>query len=200
MVYSYLNGLALGLSFIFAIGSQNAFVLRQGLRGEHVLAVILVCAVSDAIFVSAGVLGIGAIVRAFPDLITWLTWGGAAFLIFYGIMSFRRALRSNEALNPYEAERASLIPTLATAFVLTWMNPHVYLDTVVLLGSISTTHGENAKIFGAGAVTASFLFFFILGYGARILRPLFSHPMSWRILDGLVGVTMFLIAFSLLSH
>ena len=193
----FVQGFLLGLSLIIVIGAQNAFVLRQGLRGEHVLGVVLVCAVSDAILVSAGVLGFGAIVENLPWLTRWLTWGGAAFLLFYGLRSFISAFRSSEALDPAKREREAFWPTIMTAVLLTWANPHVYLDTVVLLGSISTGFGEASRVFGAGAVVASFAFFFTLGYGARIFRPWFERPGAWRVLDFCVGVVMWALAYTL---
>jgi len=190
-------GFALGLTLIIAIGAQNAFVLRQGLRQQYVFAICLTCALSDAILIAAGVAGFGWMVKAAPWIKPIFTLGGAAFLIFYGFMNARAAWRGGETLEAADNSRKSLVKTLAICFALTWLNPHVYLDTLVLLGSISTDY-PNKFAFGAGAVTASFTFFFALGYGARYLAPIFARPSSWRILDVLVALTMWGIAAKLL--
>ena len=192
-----LAGFALGLTLIVAIGAQNAFVLRQGLRQQHVFAICLTCALSDAILIIAGVAGFGWMVEQAPWIKPAFTWGGAAFLIFYGLMNARAAWKGEESLEAAENTRQSLGKTLAICMALTWLNPHVYLDTVVLLGSVSTDY-DNRIAFAAGAVTASFSFFFALGYGARLLAPLFARPMAWRVLDGLVALTMWAIAVKLL--
>lgn len=189
-------GFALGFSLILAIGAQNAFVLRQGLRREHVLPVVLVCAISDAVLVTAGILGFGALARAVPGLETVMRYGGAAFLIWYGARNFIAAWRGGEVLEA-GAAAGGLRRALLTCLALTWLNPHVYLDTVVLLGSISAQY-DDTLAFGAGAVTASFTFFFALGFGARGLDPLFRRPASWRVLDAVVGLTMWVIAAKLL--
>ena len=189
-------GFALGFSLILAIGAQNAFVLRQGLRGEHVLALVLTCALSDAVLISAGVAGFGVIVERFPAAVEVARWGGAAFLVVYGGMSFRAALRGGEALEAEGRETVALRTVLLTCLTLTWANPHVYLDTVVLLGGISSQY-RPAWAFGLGAVVSSFVFFFALGFGARLLRPLFTSPRAWQVLDVLVGMTMWAIAAKL---
>ncbi|MDJ0626815.1 MAG: LysE/ArgO family amino acid transporter [Rhodobacter sp.] len=191
-------GFALGLSLILAIGAQNAFVLRQGLRGAHVFAVCLACALSDAILIAVGVAGFAVISDAVPGVVPVMRWGGAAFLIVYGALSFRAALGPAAALEPAEAGAGSLTKALATCLALTWLNPHVYLDTVVLLGSVSTQYDGRQLAFGAGAVAASFTFFFSLGYGARLLRPLFAKPAAWRVLEVVVGLTMWAIAAKLI--
>ncbi|SSC64519.1 LysE/ArgO family amino acid transporter [Ciceribacter selenitireducens] len=190
-------GFFLGLSLLVAIGAQNAFVLRQGLRRSHVLAICLACAASDAALIAAGVAGLGKAIAALPWLTPLMRYGGAAFLAFYGIRSLRAALSSNAALKPEGEAQESLAAALFTCLALTWLNPHVYLDTVVLLGSISTQYPGQGLAFGLGATTASFLFFFSLGYGARYLRPLFARPAAWRILDGLIALVMGSIAISL---
>ena len=190
------SGFALGLSLIVAIGAQNAFVLRQGLRRAHVFAVCLTCALSDALLIAAGVGGFGWLTETAPWIGPVMTWGGALFLLAYGGLSLRRAFGPAEALDPAAHGTGSLRATLLTCLALTWLNPHVYLDTVVLLGSVSTQF-DNRLAFGAGAVTASFAFFFSLGYGARMLQPLFASPISWRVLDALVAVVMWAIAASL---
>lgn len=190
-------GFALGLTLIIAIGAQNAFVLRQGLRQQYVFAICLTCALSDAILIAAGVAGFGWMVKAAPWIKPIFTLGGAAFLIFYGFMNARAAWRGGETLEAADNSRKGLVKTLAICFALTWLNPHVYLDTLVLLGSISTDY-PNKLAFGTGAVTASFTFFFALGYGARFLAPIFARPFAWRILDALVALTMWGIAAKLL--
>jgi L-lysine exporter family protein LysE/ArgO len=195
MQVSLIAGFALGSSLIIAIGSQNAFVLRQGLRREHVLLVILTCAISDAFLVSAGVLGFGRLALAVPWLEHVMRFGGAAFLALYGASNLRAAWRGGEMLEAGPGT-GSATKAFLTCMALTWLNPHVYLDTVVLLGSISA-HYDNRLAFGTGAVAASFVFFFILGYGARILDPFFRRPESWRILDLIVGLTMWAIAAKL---
>jgi len=191
-----LAGFALGLSLIMAIGAQNAFVLRQGLRREHVLAVVLVCALSDAVLVAAGVTGFGVLSEAVPGLERIMRYGGAAFLLVYGARSFIAAWRGGGALEAGEGA-GSLRRAVLTCLALTWLNPHVYLDTVVLLGSVSAQYADRLA-FGLGAVSASFVFFFALGYGARLLAPLFRRPESWRVLDAGVGCVMWAIAIGLL--
>jgi len=191
-------GFALGLSLILAIGAQNAFVLRQGLRGAHVFAVCLTCAVSDAVLIAAGVTGFAVVDAALPGLAPAMRWGGAAFLLVYGGLSFSAAVGPAAALQPAASGAGSLARALATCLMLTWANPHVYLDTVVLLGSVSTQYTGQNLAFGTGAATASFLFFFSLGYGARVLRPVFARPVAWRVLEAVVGVTMWAIAVGLI--
>ncbi|SFQ96242.1 LysE/ArgO family amino acid transporter [Poseidonocella sedimentorum] len=196
---SALEGFALGLSLILAIGAQNAFVLRQGLRRAHVFAVCLTCAVSDAALIAAGVGGVGALIGATPWLDTAMRYGGAAFLVFYGARSFYSALTVTEGLDPASTGGGSLRAALLTCLALTWLNPHVYLDTVVLLGSISAQAADRLA-FAIGAMIASFTFFFSLGYGARALAPVFARPRAWMVLDVVVGLTMWIIAVNLLRH
>lgn len=190
-------GFALGFSLIMAIGAQNAFVLRQGLRGEYVLALVLTCAISDAILIVAGVAGFGVLVEAYPAAIDIARWGGGGFLLVYGAMSFRAAIKGDEALGENGRGAKSLTAAVATCLALTWANPHVYLDTVVLLGGISSQY-ESAWSFGGGAIVASFTFFFLLGFGARLIRPVFTSARSWQVLDIVVGLTMWVIAIKLL--
>ena len=195
----FLTGLLTGLSLIVAIGAQNAFVLRQGLRGEHVLAVCLACATSDAILILLGVTSFTRIAEWLPWIGPVMRYAGAAFLIWYGWRSLRAALTSRDALEVNMAQTARpLGATLATCLAITWLNPHVYLDTVVLLGTIATRFGADAGSFAAGAVTGSFLFFFALGYGAVWLRPVFATPAAWRLLEGAIAVVMWAIAAKLL--
>lgn len=193
-----LSGFLLGLSLIVAIGAQNAFVLRQGLRREHVAATVAVCALSDAALIVLGIAGFGAAVQLLPWLGPAMRWAGAAFLILYGALRFRAALRGGESLRPAEASPEPLSRTLVTILLLTWANPHVWLDTVVLLGSISDRHAPFQAGFGAGAAMASVLFFAALGYGARLLAPLFARPQAWVVLELLVGATMWAIAAGLI--
>jgi len=200
MLVAFMSGFTLGFSLIAVIGGQNAFVLRQGIRGQFILAVVLVCTLSDIVLISTGVAGAGLAVNIFPTLDTWLIWAGAAFLFVYGALSFRSAFTDDaRMLEPMTDSSSGLWKTIGTCLVLTWANPHVYLDTLVLLGSVSSRFGDRALYFGAGAILASFTFFFGLGYGARILRPLFAQPMAWRILDGFVGGVMWVVAAGLLA-
>lgn len=197
MLSPFLPGFALGFSLILAIGAQNAFVLRQGLRGEHLFWVCLTCAVSDALLIAAGVAGFGALAGAFPWVEPVMRYGGAAFLIVYGALSLRSALRGGAVLKATNDAGAGLGVTLATLLAFTWLNPHVYLDTVVLIGSVSAQY-PNRMLFGAGAISASFVFFFTLGYGARLLGPLFARPRAWQVLDGGIGLVMWMIAIKLI--
>ncbi|MBU2980748.1 LysE/ArgO family amino acid transporter [Lentibacter algarum] len=189
-------GFSLSFSLILAIGAQNAFVLRQGIRQEHVFITCITCALSDALLIAAGVAGFGALAEAVPWLETVMRYGGAAFLFWYGLRNFIAAWKGGEALETGGQVRASIKGVLTTVLMLTFLNPHVYLDTVVLLGSISAQYGDKL-VFALGAMLASFVFFFLLGYGARYLSPLFSKPMSWRVLDVIVGLTMWAIALKL---
>ena len=191
------SGLALGLGLIVAIGAQNAFVLRQGLRLEHVAAVVAVCALSDVALILAGVLGAGTVLSSAPWLVPVVCLAGAAFLLGYGLLAARRALRPGALLTEAAGVRAGLAATVATCLALTWLNPHVYLDTVVLLGSTASTYGEHRWQFAAGAGLGSILWFTGLGFGARLLRPVFARPSAWRLLDGGIAVVMVLLAVSL---
>jgi L-lysine exporter family protein LysE/ArgO len=195
----FVAGLTMGLSLIVAIGAQNAFVLRQGLRNEHVLPVCLACAGSDAVLIAIGVTSFGAIAALLPWLEPVMRHGGAAFLALYGARSLRSALRSSAALTAETAHApAGLARTLLACLAITWLNPHVYLDTVVLLGSIATGFPGSEAAFAAGAVAGSFLFFFALGYGARRLQPIFARPMAWRMLEAVIALVMWAIALRLL--
>lgn len=195
----FLTGLGIGLSLIVAIGAQNAFVLRQGLRGSHVFAVVLTCALSDAILIVVGVTSFARIAAWLPMIEPVMRYGGAAFLIWYGARSLRAAFTSSQALwIDGAAPQEPLRPVLLTALALTWLNPHVYLDTVVLLGTISTQYPSQQAAFAAGAVSGSFLFFFTLGYGASRLRPLFAQPRAWRVLECAIALVMWTIAATLI--
>ncbi len=186
----YMTGLSMGLGLIVAIGAQNAFVLRQGLKREHVLPVVLACALSDALLIALDVTSLAQVIALMPWLEPAMRYGGAAFLLWYALRSLRSALTSTDALKVDNGIGTPLQATLATCLALTWLNPHVWLDTVVLLGSIATQFSGERLAFALGATSASFLFFFGLGYGARYLSPLFAQPLAWRILDGLIAVVM----------
>ncbi len=197
MFASLFSGFALSLTLILAIGAQNAFVLRQGLRREHVFWVCLTCAISDAALIAAGVAGFGALAEAVPWFETTMRYGGAAFLIWYGTQNALSAWRGGAALSVNSQATQSLKRAITTILALTFLNPHVYLDTVVLIGSISAQYPDRLA-FGVGAVSASFVFFFSLGYGARLLSPVFARSRSWQILDALIALTMWAIALKLL--
>lgn len=197
MFDAFLPGYILSLSLILAIGAQNAFVLRQGLMRAHVFWVCLACGVSDALLITAGVAGFGSLAQLFPWFEAAMRYGGAAFLLWYGWRNARSAWRGGQALQAQGGAVQPLLPTLATLMALTWLNPHVYLDTVVLIGSISAQY-DNRLAFGAGAALASLSFFFALGYGARLLAPLFVQPRSWQVLDAVIALTMWTIAVGLL--
>ena len=194
---AFFSGFGLGFSLILAIGAQNAFVLKQGLQRRHVFLVCLICAGSDALLIALGVSGFGAAVERFPAVATVARYGGAAFLLVYGALSFRAALGKTRALAPAGEDAPSRTRTLAICLAFTWLNPHVYLDTLVLLGSVSTQYAD-AVWFGIGAAAASFVFFFGLGYGARLLIPFFQKPRAWKALDVLIGIVMLSIATALL--
>lgn len=214
-----LAGLGLGFSLIIAIGAQNLFVLRQGLRREHVFVVAAICAASDALLIALGVSGVGFVLQAVPWLVDAVRWAGAAFLVTYGVLAARRAWRpSDRGLTVEEpadgeapgaasaptspggattATRARLLPVVLTCLALTWLNPHVYLDTVFLLGTVANTHGDQRWLFAAGAMAASVIWFFGLAFGARYLGRWLSTPRAWRILDAVIAVVMIALGVSL---
>lgn len=236
MLTPVLAGLGLGFSLIVAIGAQNLFVLRQGLRREHVLAVAAICAISDASLIALGVSGIGLVLHAAPWLVDVVRWAGALFLVAYGVLAARRAwrptgrtldsedgARSPDAVgartgahglasgaaggsgtSPSRSPTATrtarttrLLPVILTCLALTWLNPHVYLDTLLLLGTVASTHGEQRWLFAAGAMTASVVWFFGLAFGARLLGRWLSTPRAWRILDAVIAVVMVALGISL---
>lgn len=198
MLLAFTTGFMTGFALILAIGAQNAFVIRQGLAKTHVFWLCLFCATSDALLVSVGVLGFGAMVERFPLLPIIMTLGGAAFLITYGLMRFKAAWIGDYEMQ-LSGQSASLRVTIATAAAFTWLNPHVYLDTVGLIGAISTKFAAPQHyVFGAGAVLASFVFFFGLGYGARLLAPIMTSARAWRVLDVIIGIVMLALAAKLL--
>lgn len=198
MIATAATGLAAGLTLIVAIGSQNAFVLRQGLRRSHVALVVAVCAVSDLLLIALGVGGLGVIIERAPVLLEVIRWAGAAFLTGYAVLATRRAVRGEHldatagtATTPWQV-------ALGTCLALTWLNPHVYLDTVLLLGSLASTHGTPGKWwFAAGAGLGSIIWFTALGVGARYLTPLFTRELAWRVLDALIAAVMLFLAFML---
>jgi len=245
-----LAGLGLGFSLIIAIGAQNLFVLRQGLRREHVLAVAAICAISDAVLIALGVSGIGLVLQAVPWLVDVVRWTGALFLVTYGVLAARRVLvPSGTSLSSADTDGegtafapsspaskssaaassassgtpageprgvpasavdpdvrtatgsrgpAGLVPVLLTCLALTWLNPHVYLDTVFLLGTVANTHGDQRWLFAAGAMAASIVWFFGLAFGAHLLGRWLSTPRAWRILDALIAVVMIALGVSLI--
>ena len=191
-------GFGTGLSLIVAIGAQNAFVLRQGIRRHAVVVVVAICAVSDAVLIALGVAGVGSVVRARPEALTVVGLAGGTFLLGYGILALRRVFRPG-ALTTGADATGSTRRAVLTCLTMTWLNPHVYLDTVLLLGSVAATHGALRWDFGLGAVLASGCWFAALGFGARLLRGFFARPVSWRVLDGLVAATMITLGVSLLA-
>lgn len=196
-VVASLAGFFLGGSLIVAIGAQNAFILRQGLVRSHVLVVVLIAAASDALLISAGIAGLGSIVARSTVLIAIVTIGGAAFLFCYAFMAFRRALQP-QGMEAAQKSEGSLWAAASTCLALTFLNPHVYLDTVLLIGGLSGRYEGIARLaFGVGACVASFIWFFALGYGARLLAPVFVNPFAWRVLDVLIGLVMAVLATGL---
>lgn len=197
---AFAKGFGLSAALIMAIGAQNMFVLRQGLRREHVGAIVLFCAAADALLITAGVAGLGAILAIVPGLTIVLTLGGAAFLGGYGLSALRRAMRSG-AMTVAQEPSLPLRRAMASAAGFTLLNPHVYLDTVLLMGAVGSSLPPGLRpVFVAGAALASFAWFAALGYGARLLTPVFARPLAWKILDALVGLIMLALAGSLVSR
>ncbi len=200
-----LAGLGFGLSLIVAIGAQNAFVLRQGLRREHVAVVAAICAVSDALLYAAGGAGFGPLVERWPAAVEVMRWLGAAVVLGYGAMAAWRAVRGDTKLAAAEdgalgdSPGRRLRPVVLTTLALTWLNPHVYLDTVLLQGSVAATYGDDRWLFTAGAMVSSVIWFCGLGYGARLLAPVLKRPGAWRVVDGVIALIMLAVAVSLLA-
>ena len=196
---SFVTGFALGFSLLIAIGAQNAFVLRQGLLRQHVFAVVLFCAVADMALIVLGVGGLSLLIADFAARYEAVLFGLAAiWLTGYGVMRLRSAIRANAVITADAAESDSLTAVLTTGAVLTFGNPHVYLDTVVLVGTVSVRFtGMDKLAYGIGAATASFVFFFALGYGASLLAPQMQRPNAWRVLDTIIAVVMFAIAIGM---
>ncbi len=191
-----LPGFLTGLSLIVAIGAQNAFILRQGLLKKHVLVMVLICAISDATLIVLGVLGLGALISAVPWLLEAIRWVGVAFLVWYGSTSLKRFMK-NESLKAAEAGSGNLKQTVLTTLALTFLNPHVYLDTVIFIGGIANQFGDQKWMFVISAVTASFIWFFSLGFGASKASVLVSKPAFWKILDVFIAAVMFSLAITL---
>lgn len=228
-----LSGFVLGFGLIAAIGAQNAFILRQGVRGQHLLAVVLVCAASDLVLIFGGILGIGAVLEHAPFVVTLVRWFGVAFLTAYGLLAAKRAWRpsgrglivedepdvtSEVAPTPptlrapvegttltletvpqrTKPARSTLATAILTALAFTWLNPHAYLDAVVVLGSVANSHGDPDRwVFGIGAIIASFAWFTLIGFGAKLLSRHLASPRAWRILDAVIAVIMLSLAASL---
>ena len=197
---AFWQGLGLGAGLIIAIGAQNAFVLRQGLKKQHVFLVALVCTLCDAALITLGVAGFGSVVGGHPVLTKLAAWGGAIFLFVYGLRAFWAVFRA-EGLEAQGGTTLSKRDAVLTTLGVSLLNPHVYLDTVVLLGGIGGQFtGQSRVFYGVGAVTASSVWFFSLAYGATRLGPLFRRPLAWRLLEALIGVIMWRIAFSLVRE
>ena len=195
---SFIAGFSIGISLIFAIGAQNAFVLKQGLKKQHVFLVCCICACSDAILISAGISGFNVIVEKYPSIEIIARYGGALFLLIYALKSFYSAWHNSHIIELAKQTPTSALKVASICLAFTWLNPHVYLDTVVLLGSISTQYQSTITAFTLGAISSSIVFFFSLGYGARLLIPLFQKPISWKILEALVGCVMLFLAITLI--
>jgi len=196
---AYVAGLAAGAGLIIAIGAQNAFVLRQGLQRHYIGAVVTVCILADVSLILFGVAGMGLAVKQHPSLLQWLRFAGAAFLAAYGIMALRRAWRGESGLQPTGDDSMSRSRVVLACLAFTLLNPHVYLDTVVLLGSLSTHYqGHERWVFAAGASTASVAWFLSLGYGAHLLLPIFRSPLAWRVFDVAIAAFMLALAVVLL--
>ena len=200
VILSLLSGLASGLSLIVAIGAQNAFVLRQGVQRSHVLLVVAVCALSDVVLIALGVAGVGVLIELAPGVLEVVRWAGAAFLLAYGLMAALRAVRGTQASQPVAGQKGTWVAALGTCLALTWLNPHVYLDTVLLLGSLAGSHGADGRWwFAGGAGLGSIAWFAALGTGARFLAPVFARPGSWRVLDGGIALVMVALAVMLVA-
>jgi len=195
-MFAFLPGFFAGLGLIVAIGAQNAFVIRQGLSRQHVFVVVAICAIADATLIALGIAGLGAIIQGLPWLLEGVRWFGVAYLTWFGIKSIRSAFK-NEAMDTSGAQTTSLKKSVLAVLGFTFLNPHVYLDTVILLGSISNQFADDRWIFGFGAMTASIVWFSAIGFGARAASRFMSKPIFWRVLDSLIAFVMFFIAFYL---
>ena len=195
-MFAFLPGFFAGLGLIVAIGAQNAFVIRQGLTRQHVFVVVAICAIADAALIALGIAGLGAIIQGLPWLLEGVRWFGVAYLTWFGIKSVRSAFK-NEVMDISGAQTTSLKKVVAAVLGFTLLNPHVYLDTVILLGSISNQFAEDRWVFGLGAMTASIVWFSSIGFGAKAASRFMSKPIFWRVLDSLIAVVMFSIAFYL---
>lgn len=198
---AFLQGFVICAGLIVAIGAQNAHVLRMGLTRQHVGITILICLASDALLIGLGVAGAGVVLNRWPLALEVATWGGAAFLLWYGLNALRAAFRRRQLEVATNDERISRRRAITLLLAFTYLNPHAYVDTIVLIGSLGARHAEEARwLFWAGCVSASAVWFTLLGYGARWLAPLFTRPISWRLLDGLIGVGMTMLALNLVRH
>lgn len=195
---AFTAGFSISISLIFAIGAQNAFVLKQGLKKQQVFLVCSICALSDVILITSGISGFHLIVDQYPSIEIVARYSGAAFLFLYAGKSFYSAWQASHQLTLNEKTQTSALKVASICLAFTWLNPHVYLDTVFLLGSISTQYVSQISAFTLGAISASFVFFFTLGYGARILIPLFQKPQAWKFLEALIGLIMLSLAIILL--
>lgn len=191
-----LPGFLTGLSLIIAIGAQNAFVIKQGLLRQHVLLIVLICAISDAVLIFLGTGGLGALVQSNQGLLEVIRWFGVAYLTWFGIKSVKSAF-TNQSLEASESPTVSALKVATTALALTWLNPHVYLDTLILLGSVANQFDSDRWYFAIGASVASVLWFTVIGFGARAASKYMSRPIFWKILDSLIAVVMFSIAITL---
>lgn len=199
MLNVVLAGLVTGLALIVAVGAQNAFLLRQGIRGEHVVPLVLICLVSDVVGIAAGIAGLGAVVEHWPALLPVIQIAGGVYLLAFGVQSALRAWRP-EALTAEGGPSMSLGRAVLLMLALTWLNPHFYLDTLLLLGTVANTFGDQRWLFFAGALIASAAWFPVLGFGARLLRGLFAKPSAWRVLDSGIAVLMGVLGVGLLVH
>ena len=198
MLLAFISGFLISISLILALGPQNVFVLRQGLLRSHVFASCLVCSISDALLIAAGVLGVGLFISEIEGLATWMSIGASIFLIFYGLLRVKSALNP-KGLEIDDSESKELWPTILAGLAFTYLNPHVYADTLLLIGGASSSYtGDDKVMFGIGAATASFVFFFSLGYGAKSLSPILNNPESWKIIDLFIAGIMFTVAAILL--
>ena len=197
MLNSYFQGLMIGLSLIVAIGAQNAFILKQGLIKQHVFLICFICALSDSILIVFGVLGFSKLMALHPEVVFLSKYFGALFLIVYGAQHFYQAMKMSKTLNLSKKNESKWPSIVMICLALTWLNPHVYLDTVILVGNLSTQYETTQLYFTLGVISASWIFFYSLGYAARFLLPWFSREKSWKILDLFIGLTMWTIAISL---
>ena len=193
------TGFLTGLSLIVAIGAQNAFVLRQGLRKEHIFPIVLFASISDALLIIVGIAGLGAVIQGYPLALEVIRYVGAAYLAWFGVSALRRAVKPG-SLEAGSGSGITLGKAIATVAALTYLNPHVYLDTVILVGGIGNQFGDERWLFAFGAATASFVWFFSLGYFAKLLSRFVSSPKFWRVLDGFIALVMFSIAVLLLTY
>jgi L-lysine exporter family protein LysE/ArgO len=202
MISAFFTGLFLGFSLIIAIGAQNAFVLRQGILRQHVFFIALFCAISDSLLIILGIAGISYFLNDFISEFSKIIFGFSALWLFaYGVLRIRSSLRANSAIIENNSKPISLLRAISIVAVFTFLNPHVYLDTVILIGSISQQFADNARVcFAIGASSASFVWFFGIAYGSKLLTPLIQNPLYWRILDLIIALIMFIIAFNLASQ